>query len=126
MTDRPITLRANWFLLGLSALALLAAVWSSVQGQAYARCQAMVNESQSIAQRERAAAADQDRQADQQESAATAALIRSVFTSGSRAQSLTAYATYKTTLDDINARRADTDQQRRAHPLPALPSETCG
>jgi hypothetical protein len=109
-----------------SLLALGMSVWSSYQTRSYAACQAQVNESLVRVQSARAEAAEQDRQSDRDESAATAELIRTVFTVQTPTERVAAYTAYRTALDKIAASRADTERQRAAAPLPAPPSEICG
>jgi hypothetical protein len=109
-----------------SVLAVLLAVNSTLQSSAYARCQSRVTEALIRSSTARAAAAEQDRQSDVQESAATAELIRTVFTVQTAAERIEAYATYRKALDTINAKRAATEKQRKDNPLPAPPSQTCG
>ena len=112
-------------LLVLALLAMVMATYSGLQSASYARCQASVNEALVRAQVARGEAAEQDRQSDREESAATAALIRAVFTPGTSASRMAAYERYRATVDAINERRAVTEEQRQANPLPAPPSQTC-
>lgn len=126
MTDRPITWRVSVALLVVSAVAMGLAAWSGIRTQAFNTCQAGVNEQLIVAQRERAGAADQDRKADVEESSATATLIQALFNSTTKPSRVAAYQSYRDNLDRLNAQRAVTEAQRQAHPLPALPSETCG
>lgn len=109
-----------------SVLAVLLAVNSTLQSSAYARCQSQVTEALIRSSTARAAAAEQDRQSDVKESAATAELIRTVFTAQTGPERLAAYATYRKALDDIAVTRAATEKQRKDNPLPAPPSQTCG
>lgn len=109
----------------VSMVAVALAINSAYQYSSYARCQAGVNEALIRSQAGRAEAAAQDRQSDVQESAATAELIQAVFTGQSTGERVAAYAKYRKPLDDITAQRAQTEEQRRANPLPAPPSQTC-
>lgn len=119
--------RVFYIVLTLAALvAIVMSVYQSVQFAAYNRCQSQVTEALIQSQLARAEAAEQDRASDREESAATADLIRAVFSSTSREQTLNAYNAYASRMQEIAARRASTDAQRQAHPLPAPPSQTCG
>jgi hypothetical protein len=121
-----ISRHQNAVLLAVSLLAIVMAIYSGLRGQAYDRCQASVNEAQAIASKARAEAAAQDRAADRAESIATYTLIREVFTVKGREEILAAYRKYESTVDQVNAGRAQADQQRQQNPLPPLPSATCG
>jgi hypothetical protein len=123
----PAVARRNvgWVVLTASAIAVVLATWSGINSTRYAHCQAAVNEALVVAQNARADAAAQDRVLDRQESAATAGLIKAVFSSTTRDQTLAAYLAYQKTIADITAQRAETERQRAAHPLPAPPSHTC-
>lgn len=116
----------GWVVLAASVCALLISAVTGLQSYQHAECQAQVNETLIRATSERAAAAAADRQSDRDESAATAELIRSVFTLRTTAERVAAYAEYRERIDAIDAQRAETERQRQAHPLPAPPSETCG
>lgn len=117
---------AGWALLVASLLALIMSVWSGIQTQVAVRCQATVNEAQVASQRARAAAAEQDRQADRAESTTMAELIHDVFSAKTQAEVQRAYATYTANMSAIADQRAAAEAQRKANPLPPLPSETCG
>lgn len=108
-----------------SVLALVMSLYSSYQSRRYASCQSAVSEALIQATNARAAAAEQDRRSDQDESAATAELIRTVFTVQTPAERIAAYGAYRKALDEINAHRATAQAERVAHPLPAPPSQTC-
>lgn len=110
----------------LSLVAVGISVNGTIQSSAYARCQSQVTEALIKSSTARAAAAEQDRQSDVQESAATAELIRTVFTAQTGPERVQAYATYRKALDDIAVTRAATEKQRKANPLPAPPSQACG
>ena len=123
----------TWVLLAVSAAALALSVWSGIERQHqaaaledYARCQARVNDAIVSSTLARADAADQDRASDRAESTATANLIQGVFTASSREQLQHVYALYEHSMGEITERRAAAEAQRRANPLPAPPSETCG
>lgn len=109
----------------LSLVAVGVSVNATFQASAYARCQSQVTEALIRSQTARAAAAEQDRQSDVKESAATAELIQTVFTVQTTAERVEAYAAYRKALDDINTKRATTEKQRKANPLPAPPSQAC-
>ncbi len=105
---------------------MVLAAYTGITGQIRSDCQVRVNEAQAVAQRERSAAADQDRAADRVEAAAFRELVRGVFASKDQAGVLAANARYEQTIAEVDRLRAVAEQQRREHPLPALPSETCG
>lgn len=109
-----------------SAIAMVLATYTGVTGQIRNDCQVRVNEAQAVAQRERAAAADQDRAADRTEAAAIRELVRAVFASKTQTEVLAANARYELAVAEVDRQRADAEEQRRLHPLPPLPSETCG
>lgn len=113
-------------LVAASIFALIMSVYSSVRGRQFADCQSRVTEALILAQNARADAALMDRQTDQDEAAATAQLIRTVFTVQTSTERVAAYATYQKAVDAARARRAQTDADRAAHPLPAPPSQACG
>lgn len=115
----------GWVVLAAAIVALVVAAVTGIQQARYARCQAGVNEALIQVQTARADAAEQDRQSDRDESAATAELIRTVFTAESRQATIDAYAAYRVTLDEISAKRAEAEKQRTENPLPAPPSEIC-
>ena len=131
----PLTRPVQIGLLALSAASLVAAVLVGAQRQAdahrlqdYIACQAGVNEAMALAQRSRSEATDQDRAADRAETTAARTLIVTVFTAtgpDARSKILAAFATYDRALKDVDASRAGAERQRREHPLPPLPSETC-
>lgn len=135
-----MTRRGSIALLVVSFAALVVGVASGLQTQAYTRCQARWNEQSALSARERAAAADQDRAADQAEvladraeAAATRTLILTVFNAKGPDQARAAFAAYETSTaavaeqrQQIAAQRAEADRQRQINPLPPLPSETCG
>lgn len=121
-----ITRRGSIALLIVSFLALITAAYSGVASQQYARCQANWNEQSALATRERAEAADQDRNTDRAESEATKTLILTVFAAKSPEQARAAFVTYEEAQRRIDAARAAAEQQRRENPMPPLPSETCG
>lgn len=111
--------RALVIVIGLaSALVLIAAVVSGLQQASlarrqttYAHCQAKVNDALINAQNARVVAANQDRDAlDRMVSDITRAM--------SRADTEAALARYQQT-------RAATDAERKRHPLPAPPSQSC-
>lgn len=128
--------RTHVALLVVSFVALVVATASGIQRQAdsarleaYIRCQVAVNEATAMATRERAAAAEVDRAADRDESTATRTLILAVFTAtgpDAREQIRAAFVAYDRRLREVEARRGEAERQRREHPLPPLPSETCG
>lgn len=132
----PLSRRAQIGLLIASFVSLIVASVTGIQRQTdsarlerYIRCQVSVNEAMAMATRDRATAAEVDRAADRDESTATRTLILSVFTAtgpDAREQVRAAFVSYDKTLRDIDVRRADAERQRREHPLPPLPSETCG
>lgn len=105
--------------LGMSARA-------TIQYSRYAHCQSAVTDALIRSQLARADAAAQDRESDRDETAAVTTLIDAVFHSTTPEQSRAAYATYQARVAAIAARRAETDATRRANPLPAPPSQTCG
>jgi len=105
---------------------MVLAAYTGITGQIRSDCQARVNEAQALAQRERSAAADQDRAADRVEAAAFRDLVRGVFSSTNQAGVLAANARYELAIAEVDRQRAVAEQQRREHPLPPLPSETCG
>jgi hypothetical protein len=114
------------FLLGLvSVIALVAAIASSIQSSMNARCQATVTEQLVSALRERTAAAANDRDADRAESRATTVLIQTVFSAKSRTEIQAAYKVYEANLAAVDKQRDEAERQRRDHPLPDLPSQTC-
>ena len=124
MIDRQRSV--GWLVLGVAIVSLIWSTVTGVQSFQYARCQAGVNETLVQAQVARAAAAEQDRDSDRDESAATAELIRTVFTVQTSDQRVAAYAAYRKALDDISTKRAEAEKQRAEHPLPAPPSAICG
>jgi hypothetical protein len=136
VSNGPLSRRAQIGLLAISFVSLIVASVTGVQRQTdsarlerYIRCQVGVNEASALANRERSAAAEVDRDADQDESLATRTLILAVFTAtgpNARDDVRAAFVAYDRTLRDIDARRADAQRQRAANPLPPLPSETCG
>lgn len=123
----------SWISLGL-------AVYSGLSWQSYARCQASVNDQGARSTQGRIVAADRDRAADLQESAAdraelaaTKALIIGVFQAHGQAEVRDAYATYETALASVDLKRqvatrlrAEAERRRQENPPPPLPSETCG
>lgn len=109
-----------------SVAALVMSAYSSYRLRTYAACQSAVTEQLIRVQNARADAAAQDRQTDRDESSATATLIIAVFSLQSGQERVAAYGEYRTTLDALTARRAATEQQRKANPLPAPPSQVCG
>lgn len=131
-----MTRRKQIGLLVVSFIALVVASVTGIQRQAdsarlaaYIRCQVAVNEAMAVATRDRAAAAEVDRAADRDESTATRTLILAVFTAtgpAARDQVRAAFVAYDLTLRDLDARRGEAERQRREHPLPPLPSQTCG
>lgn len=121
--------RQRWVGILVLGLAIVSLIWSTVTGVQsfqYARCQAGVNEALVQTSVARAAAAEQDRDSDRDESAATAELIRTVFEVQTPAERIAAYTAYRKALDEINARRAEAEAQRTQNPLPAPPSAICG
>lgn len=121
--------RGSIALLIISFIALIVASYSGVTGQAYARCQAGLNERSAIAQRARGDAAAQDRDADRAESTATRDLIVAVFSAAgpnARDEVRAAFARYETRMREIETTRQEAEQRRQQNPLPPLPSETCG
>ncbi len=124
MTDRSRTVGV--VVMVASVLALVMAFYSSYRVRAYASCQSAVSEALIRATQATAEAAEQDRQSDREESAATAELIRTVFTVQTPAERIAAYTSYREALDDINTARLTTEADRQANPLPAPPSQTCG
>jgi hypothetical protein len=126
--EAPVTSpkQVVWWIITLASVAaLLISIAFGYQSRSYAQCQSAVYEALISAQNAREAAAAQDRQADRDEAAATAVLIRAVFTAASREQTLAAYAAYEDTLAGIAARREASEADRAANPLPAPPSQTC-
>ena len=116
----------EWSLIAASVLALIMSMVSSCQSRSYARCQSAVSEALIAATNARADAAERDRQSDRDESAATAELIRTVFTVQTPAERIAAYRAYRSALDGVNTRRAAAEADRATHPLPAPPSQVCG
>jgi ADP-ribosylglycohydrolase len=112
-------------LVAASLVALVLSGYSSFQSRSYAQCQSVVTEQLIRASSARAEAAEQDRESDRQESAATALLIHDIFAGISTADRLAAYDAYQITLTKINNDRAATAQERAAHPLPEPPSQVC-
>lgn len=113
-------------LVAASVVALALSTYSSIRSRAFAECQATLNEQLIVATNARAAAGEQDRQADRDQTTAIAALIDAVFSSADPGQRMAAYQTYRAELDRIAATRADAEADRAAHPLPAPPSQSCG
>lgn len=108
-----------------SILALALSVYSSIRSTAYARCQSAVSEALIRSSTARADAAAEDRESDRDETTAVTKLINDVFAATSREQSRAAYEEFRATEQRITARRAATEQKRRANPLPQPPSEVC-
>lgn len=131
----PLSRRAQIWLLAVSFCALIIASATGLQRQAdsarlaaYIRCQVAVNEAAAMATRARAEATEVDQAATQDESTATRTLILAVFAAtgpDAREQVRAAFAAYDRSQRQIQARRAEAEQQRKTHPLPPLPSETC-
>lgn len=121
--------RGSIALLVISFAALVIAAYSGITGQAYAHCQAKLNERSALAQRARADAAAQDRDADRAESTATRDLIVAVFNASgpnARDENRASFARYETRMKEIETTRQEAEQRRQQNPLPPLPSETCG
>lgn len=132
----PLSRTVQITLLVVSFAAMILASVVGIQRQAdanrlrtYIACQAAVNEASALAARERSVAADVDRAADRDESTAARELILEVFTTpagpDARDKIRASFVQYEQALRAVDARRADAEQQRRTHPLPPLPSETC-
>lgn len=115
----------GWVVLAVSVLAVIVTTGSGIHNYQRAQCQAQVNEALIEASNARAAAATADRDSDRAESAATAELIRTVFTAATTPERLAAYDKYRAALDDIGKRRAAAEADRAQHPLPAPPSQVC-
>lgn len=108
-----------------SLVALILSGYSSYTSRAYAECQSQVTEKLIRATSARAAAAEEDRRSDREESEATAALINAVFSSATTQERIDAYADYEATLKDVSAQREAAAANRAANPLPEPPSEVC-
>lgn len=99
-------------LVALSVAALAMSFVATTTQMTYTRCQAAVNDALIHAQRDRADAAQQDREALDR-------LVTDVLAATDRTKSRQALQDY------VNARAA-ADAQRAAHPIPDPPSSTCG
>lgn len=108
-----------------SLIALVLSGYSSYRSGSYARCQSTVTEQLIRAAGARAAAAEQDRQTDLEESAATALLIRTVFTVVTAPERVAAYDAYQQKLAELAQRRDAAAKEREANPLPEPPSQAC-
>lgn len=126
-------------LLFLSLVALLVSIGTRVRQTEYTACQSAVTDQYIAAANARSEAAGADRALDRQEISLLFELldtqvdfINAVIGSKSADEVLEAFKRYNVAVGEsdrrraeIATKRADNERERREHPLPAPPSQTC-